>query len=186
MRGRDSDIDTTKALVVAHSPGKLVLFVLGSAAFVASGIWLLFQDEPLARGSVGQQQLWGYLAVAFFGLIMLVALARLFTAGRPVLTLSAAGLRDERISTDIIPWRAIASIDTWAYRGQRIIVLGLYPGEEQKLRLRPMVRWTRRANAMLGADGLSVTASGTRIGHDELLAAITAFAGRYGNIRGSR
>lgn len=117
--------------------------------------------------------------------MLLAAVGRLVTALRPVLTLSAAGLRVARISGDLGPWRAIASIDISAYHGQPIIVLGLHPGEERNLRLKPMVRWTRHANAVLGADGLSMTWQGMRTGHDALPAAMTAFASRYGDLSGA-
>lgn len=175
-------IDTSGTVVVGYSRRKLALYAIGSAAFVAAGLWMIGIDKPIGRSSPETVRFWGYAAVAFFGLMLLYSASLLLRARSAVISLSPQGLRDVRVSLDTVPWASIASIGTWAYSGQRIMVLTLHPGEEAKLRLTRLARWTRSANAQLGADGLSITAQGTDIGHDALLAATTAFARRYGSL----
>lgn len=175
-------IDTSQTMEIGYSRGKLVFFTLGAAAFVATGFWMIGLEKGSGRYSAEQAHLIGYLSIAFFGAIFLLALARLFKAQGTVLTLSPEGMTDVRVSCDVVPWRAIARIGTWQAYGQRIMVLGLHPGEEERLRLTRMARWTRGANAKLGADGLSISVQGTTIGYNDLMAATVAYARRYGAV----
>lgn len=177
----DTAIDTSQALEIAYSPLKLVLAAMGCAGFVIAGFWMIGLDAVKGRYSIETAHLVGYLSILFFGAILLLVVWRLITRKGAVLTLSPEGLRDMRVSHDVIPWPAIARISTWQSHGQRIMVLGLHPGEEAKLRLTRLARVTRGANAKLGADGLSIAAQGTAIKHDDLMAATIAYAQRYGN-----
>ena len=118
--------------------------------------------------------------MAFFGPVTALLLWRLMTQRGTVITLSPDGLCDIRVSPDVVPWTAIKSLATWQHSGQKVLIVALMPGEEEKLKLTTLARMTRSANSKLGADGLAVTAHGTKIAHEDLLASALAYAGRYG------
>jgi hypothetical protein len=172
-------IDTSKTLEIGAAPLKLSLIVLGGLAFVVGGYFMTMATEDTARYSASLIRLIGYVAMGFFGLCALLGLWRLLTQRGPVITLSPQGLRDVRVSHDIVPWPAIASIGTWEHSGQRVMVVGLKTGEEEKLRLTTIARLSRGANARLGADGLAIAAQGAKISHDHLIATATAYAQAY-------
>ncbi|MBX9926021.1 MAG: hypothetical protein K2Y05_06660 [Hyphomicrobiaceae bacterium] len=174
-------VDTNGTIRFQASPWKLALLVGGSAAFVAIGVFMVAAQTESSRHSVEVIHVVGYLSIVFFGACGAVGLWRMLTGiGRPVLTLSPAGLRDIRVSDDTIPWSSVERIFEWSYSGSRIMIVCLHPGEEAKLPLTTIARMSRRANAGLGADGLAINASDLTIKHDDLMATTIAYAQRYG------
>lgn len=172
-------IDTTLTREIAASPVRLAMMALASTAFVVGGWFMAQATASTTRHSADLINIIGYAAMAVFGLFLVIALHRLITQRGTVITISPAGLTDIRVASDIVPWHAIASLATWENQGQRIMVVSLKPGEEEKLSLTRMARMTRGANARLGADGLAVAAQGTKISHDELMSIAIAYARHY-------
>ncbi len=165
-------IDTSKTIEVRGSRLKLVALGILGIAMTAGCAWVAWAG--LANpGSFAQLAVW--IGVPFFGLCTGIAFWRLATADQAVLTLSPEGIRDTRVAAEIIPWKAVRGLGTWAMQGQKILVLDVDPEVEKRLSLTRMARWTRGANAKLGADGLCITASGLQIGYDALLEAATAY-----------
>lgn len=178
MTTQSIDTDATRA--IAASPLKLALLAGLGLGFCVIG-WLMTQaSESSRRYSPEMLHILGWVTLVFFGACTMIALWRLLTQRGPVITLSPQGLQDVRVSADVVPWTAIETLYTWQHSGQKVMVVGLKAGEEQKLRLTTIARLSRGANAKLGADGLAVTAQGTKIGHDDLMAAAIAYAQRYG------
>jgi hypothetical protein len=173
-------IDITSKIEIKLSLLRLAGAWAGGAAFVALGYWMTQATEGTTRHSPELVHWAGYAAIAFFGGGVLLSVANTLAQSGPLLTLSPMGLRDTRISPDFIPWHSVDAIFTWAQHGQRMIVLQLHPGAEEKLRLTRMARISRRANARLGADGLVVATSGLNVGFDDLMAATMAYAEAYG------
>lgn len=165
--------DTAKTIEVRGSRVKLALLSALGIAVTAGCAWAAWAGLA-SGGSLAQLAIW--IGVPLFGLCTLIGLRRLFTSGRVVLVLSPEGIRDTRVAAQIIPWKAVRGLDTWGMQGQKVLVLDVDPEVEQRLSLTRMARWTRGANAMLGADGLCIAAGGLEIGYDSLLAAATAYA----------
>lgn len=172
-------IDTSGTTTVESSPAKHLWIVILALGFVAVGYWMTLATEASRRYSADMVRFMGWLSIAVFGFFGAIALWRLLTQRGPVITFSPEGLRDIRVSHDIVPWSAIASLNTWQMSGQQVMVVGLKPGEEEKLRLTTIARMSRGANARLGADGLAVTAQGTKICHDDLMKTTIAYAECY-------
>lgn len=172
-------IDTSATTTVEQSPWKMLLLLLGSLAFVAAGWWMTGATAGTSRQSVGTIHFFGWASIIFFGFCALVAVRQLVTFRGPVVTFSPRGIRDIRVSSDTIPWTAVRSINTWSHKGTRIMVLGLHPGEEEKLVLSAITRMTRSANKALGADGLSIASTGMKMSHDRLMETAIAYATRY-------
>ncbi len=123
----EAQIDTRGTIEVEASPRKLALIVLGALAFVVAGYFMTLATVDTPRYSAALIRLLGYVAMGFFGLCGLIGLWRLMTQRGPVITMSPAGFCDVRVSQNIVPWPAIASIGTWTHSGQRIMVLGSSP-----------------------------------------------------------
>ena len=174
------EIDTRKTLEIGASPGKLFLMAFGSLLFVVGGYFMTQATTDSTRYSAELVRFWGYVTIAFFGLCTALLAWRLLTQRGTVITLSPAGLRDVRVSPDTIPWPAVATISTWQHTGQKVMIVGLHPGEEAKFQLTMIARLTRRANAKLGADGLAVATQGIKISHDALMAATIRYADAHG------
>lgn len=172
-------IDTSGTIAIEQSPWKMLMLLFGSLAFVAAGWWMIGATERTGRQSLETIHFFGWASIVFFGLCALILLWRLATVRGPVITLTPEGIRDTRVSSDIIPWTAIRSITTWSHKGTSAMVLGLRAGEEEKLKLSAITRMTRGANKALGADGLSIVATGTKISHDRLMDTAIAYARRY-------
>jgi hypothetical protein len=81
-----------------------------------------------------------------------------------------------RVAAEAIPWKAIARICTWQYRGQKVLVLAVDPGVERGLSLTRAARWSRKANRALGADGLCIAVTGLNVGYDKLLQTCMTYA----------
>jgi|KBSMisStandDraft_5_1062788.scaffolds.fasta_scaffold568031_2 hypothetical protein len=161
------------AIEIEGSPSKLLMLcgigILMTAVSVAVAVPLLPDLQP----GLFVQALC-YVGVVFFALCTVVAFWRLMTTRGPVVTITADGIRDTRIASDIIPWRAVQGLSTWEYSGQKIMVVKVDPAVERGLHLSAMASLTRSANTALGADGLCITAQGLKIEYPELFAASTA------------
>jgi hypothetical protein len=173
-------IDTNATLVIEKAPMKLAGAALGSAAFVAAGAFMTQATTGTSRYSADSVVLWGWVTVVFFGFCLLMILWRLLTQQGPIITLSPHGILDVRVTHVVVPWQSVARIFTWSHSGQSIMIVGLHPGEEQKLKLTTVARVSRRANAALGADGLAITSQGTKFSHDALMNTAIAYAQAHG------
>jgi hypothetical protein len=176
-------IGTDKALEIFASPTRMALVGVASLGFVIAGYFMSGATESVGRYSVDKVVLLGWAAMIFFGCCTLLIVWRIFTERGPVVTMLPGGLTDIRVSPNIVPWSAIATLSTWSHSGRKIMIIALKPGEEDKLTLTRLARLTRRANAKLGADGLAVTSQGLKIRYDDLIGAATAYAYRYGDLK---
>lgn len=161
-------------LEIAGSPAKLLLMAAGGTAFVALGVWLLTLEPQTARNTFA-----GYASIIFFGAITCLILFRLVNQRGPVITLTPQGFHDVRVTNAPVPWQAVDAVSVWESHGQPAVIVKLKPAAEASVDLTTIARLTRRANAALGADGLALTAQGTRTSHDELLKAIINYCERY-------
>lgn len=157
--------DTSRTLVIERSPAKLLVLVGIGVLITAVSMTIALLPGTLTYRKI----LAGYFGTVFFGLCTGVALWRLLTSRGPVITISPEGIRDTRIAAALIPWSAVTSISTWKRHGQKVMVLAMRPGVEDRLGVTRAARWSRSANRAPGADGLCVTAAGLKIDYDTLL-----------------
>jgi hypothetical protein len=160
---------TSDVMEVKGSPMKLIgLFAVG-VLLTGTSAALAFRWIP-SRNSV----VVGWFGLLFFGLCTTILLWRLLTAGRTVVTITSQGIKDARLSGDVVPWRGIQSLSTAQIKRQRFIVLAIDPSIEQQLTLKPIARLSRGPNRMLGINGLCISAAGLQINHDALFKACLA------------
>ena len=128
--------------------------------------------------------------VVFFGgstlLATCYAIAR---RGKPVITISPNGIRDDRVAKEIIPWSAVESVSTrrfdpprsgaiWPIASPvdlRLMILRLKPEAETHLRLTAASKLFERPNRTLGVDGIVISPTGLDIEYDELFDLSTAY-----------
>jgi hypothetical protein len=157
-----------ETIEIRSSPAKLLGVIAGAILLTLVSALIAARILPgVEPGSF--QQFVGYCGLVFFGFCTLAGIWMLFTARGPIVTISSEGIRDTRITSDIIPWSAVHKISTWRLQRQKAMVLAVDPAVEERLNLSRMVRMTRKANIALGADGLCVTAQGIKIDYDTLL-----------------
>jgi hypothetical protein len=168
-------MDTTGRIEFSASPLRMLGFgVLGLAlsALSAGLAFRLFGGvEP---GDPGQ--LIGFAGLIFFGLCTALILKRALSMKGAVVTIAPEGIRDVRVAAEFIPWSAVRRIATWRHSGQNVMVLAIDPAVEHALSLTRVARWSRSANARLGADGLCITANGLEVDYETLLATALAYA----------
>jgi hypothetical protein len=168
-------IDTTQTIEINGSMAKLLGLVALGVIMTGGAAAVAFLDlSDMRRGDF--VKFIAYFGVPFFGLCTLIGIKRLFSAGTPVVTISPAGIVDTRVAKTLIPRQAVERISTWAHAGQKVMVLAVTPAAEEKLQLTTIAKWSRAANAKLGADGLCVTAQGLQISYDTLYATSVAYA----------
>ena len=171
----DQDMDAHSNFEIAQSPAKMVLALAGSVALTAACATLALHVIPTSPGSF--HEFIGYVGVAFFGLgTIIIAYGLATRGGKTIVTLLPEGIRDVRLSQDVIPWSAIRRISTYEIHKQKFMVINVDPAAEAGIAMTRMARLGREANRGLGIDGLCVGAQGLKIGYDELLHRTIAFA----------
>jgi hypothetical protein len=125
----------------------------------------------------------GYAGVAFFGLGTLKIVWKLISAKGPVVFVNRCGIRDLRISNELILWGSVENIAVWEYRRQKCIVLKISPALEGQLFASKARQAMLLANRAVGVDGVAISASGLTMDFDTLLKACMAY---YSAVESSR
>lgn len=142
-----------------------------SLAFVVGCGWLL-GSGAFPPGSL--KQFWMAVGV-LFGLAGFVAILINYRSG-PVISVGSRGIFDRRLSTDWLPWSAVAAVGTLAIRRTRMLQVRLDPLTDAAQPMSVRARRGERANARFGHPGYSITATTLRGGFPALLAAVRAHA----------
>jgi hypothetical protein len=125
----------------------------------------------------------GYAGVAFFGFATLKIIWKLTTAKGPVVFVNRCGIRDLRISNELILWGSVEDITIWEYRRQKCIVLKISPALERQLFATKAKQAMLLANRAVGVDGIAISASGLTMDFDALLKICAAY---YSAVKSSR
>lgn len=170
-------VDVSGRMEIENSPRRLVWLSL-------LGVLTTTLCAALALGYLGTAGIVavviGWIGAVFFGLCTLVAFRRAFSSDGPAIVLSPQGFFDPRVSPDVVPWQAVDRVFEWSMQGQKMVIVSVDPQYEQHMNLSRMARMSRKANAALGADGLPLTAHGTKVSHDGLMGAVTAYVHAHG------
>lgn len=108
-------------LVFRAARRKLLVLLLGSLAFVASGVFILVTGRGVGP------TLTGLAGIAFFGMCAVVAIVQLFDA-RPRLVIDERGVLDRTLKVGIITWADILDAEPMRVSNQPFIA--------RKLRIR--------------------------------------------------
>jgi hypothetical protein len=116
-----------------------------------------------------------YVGIAFFGLATLKFIWTLITARGPVVFISRYGIRDLRISNELILWGSVEDLTSWEYRRQKFMVLKISAALEKQLFATKAKQAMLLANRALGVDGVVIGASGLTVDFDTLLKTCMAY-----------
>jgi hypothetical protein len=161
--------------VAKPSKMRIALLILGSAAFVSLGLWMIgvFGTPPENnRYSPTSITLIGWASILFFGFCGAVSCRLFFDSGDQV-RINASGIFWKRWSDQTILWSDITDIGVWEHQRQKSIILNLrdpsrYPSSTVMGKL-------SGANRALTGGDIAITLSGTDGRFDDAMAAIEHF-----------
>ena len=178
MSDMSKPVDTRQTTEIRQSPGRLLMLALIGLFLVGLSIMLVLGYAKETRMGALSVPV-GWAGLVFFGAALAVTLKRLLQGSRVVISLSPSGLRDVRVAEKEIPWGAVMAVGTWEMSRQKVMVVQVPPEVEADLGLTFIARKTRAMNAKLGADGLAISAQGTKVDHETLLALTLAYLEQY-------
>ncbi|KMO41303.1 hypothetical protein VQ02_06040 [Methylobacterium variabile] len=151
---------------------RLAGLLLASGGFAAACAWMLLAapSSPAYAVPGSLKQFFVACGLVLFGLGIPLVLRELLRRG-PVVSVSAEGLFDRRLSTDWIPWHAIAAVDEVAIGRQGFLQLQVRPGLADHLPWTRRGRWHTRLNGLYGG-GYWIAGQGVRGGTSAVLDAI--------------
>jgi hypothetical protein len=130
----------------------------------------------LPYGDLGANHLAvAYAGAVFFGLGTLKFVWTWFTAKGPVVFISRYGIRDIRVANQLIPWGSVESVSASEYHRQKFIVLKVPPPLERLLFASKAKQALLLASKAMGADGVTITASGLTVDFDALFDTCMAY-----------
>jgi hypothetical protein len=127
--------------------------------------------------------LMAYVGIAFCGLATLKFIWTLITASGAVVVISRYGIRDLRVSNELILWGSVEDVTPCEFRRQKFMALKINPALEKQLFATKAKQAMLLANRALGVDGVVIGASGLTMDIDTLLKTCTAY---YSAVKSSR
>ena len=154
----------------------MVLFVIGSAAFVALGFLILMHNGPIGLLA----QLVAVVNIGFFGTIFVYALGFLFQTHRGLL-INETGVRDTAVMVQLgtILWTDIASIQEYHVVGHQHIAVTLRDPEKYLKDLPTLKRMWLEFTAEKYGTPFFINSKPLKGTHTEVLAALQAAHKRY-------
>ena len=163
MTDPGAPIDTSETRLIRGSPLKLVVLLVLAIALTVMSLATAVQIVPLGPDEVASGVFFGWIGTVFFGLGTLAVLRRLVGWKSVVIELSPAGIRDTRLSSELIRWTEITDIAVWTHRSTSFIQFKLDESIERRLYKSPMARALGAANKAFGFSGAAINAAGTEI-----------------------
>ena len=97
-----------------------------------------------------------------------------------MLSVDRNGIRDLRVSPDVIPWDAVEQIGISEVKKQKFVTLRVTPALEQQLVASAGRKLMKAANHALGVDGIVINPSGLQVDPPTLLEVCNAYRAAYG------
>jgi hypothetical protein len=98
----------------------------------------------------------GYSGVALFGLATCRSIWLLISSRKPVVFILRNGIRDTRVSDELIEWRSVEKISIWQSHRQKAVVLKVTPLVAKRLVGSILRRAFSFVNKVLGRDGVII------------------------------
>jgi len=164
--------------VIPLSKSKNVLALVGSAAFVALGCWLVGLDDAVIEAQRRFNVPWlvhgmGAVTIAFFGLAGIAWLRKLFDPA-PGLVLDERGLTDNcsALSAGMIPWSDITGFQVRQIQSQRLLYVMLRDPDGYVARCGPVKRALLGINRRIAASPVALNTVALSIDFDGLVALV--------------
>ena len=166
--------NTTGQIEILLNKNKLILMLIGSIGFVATGLWFVINPPTISHPLFGNPALifvTGIAAILFFGLCA-VYITRKLPDNKPGLIIDNIGLKDNSsgVSGGQILWSDIENISAVEIHRQKLILLQVknpqeYIGKQKSSFKRKMMQM----NFNMFGTPLSITSNTLQIKFDELL-----------------
>ncbi|MDO9417921.1 STM3941 family protein [Pararhizobium sp.] len=172
-------MDVSQETVIERSRSKTLLIFLGSAVFVALGVWLLTLTDESLLNRYNELFLrgMGLASILLFGIFGVIALKKLFETG-PALVLSPQGILDASsgVSAGFVPWSDITASSIFTIRNQKILVIHVADPEPYIRRHNALMRFVARQNLAMCGSPVTISATSLKISFDTLCETFKAYA----------
>ncbi|MCG6858348.1 MAG: hypothetical protein LJE67_09795 [Salaquimonas sp.] len=191
-------IDTSKTMKIRLSPWKLLALLAVSLVFTVGCGVEVFQDLNGAAAGI-YQEVFDFGGVLFFGFGFVATVIMAIRWRGPVVTLSPDGIRDIRMSPELINWRDVNDITTLRgddpemqaatgslpvstaaadrqIRRTRFMMLAVAPGIKERIFAgHRMGEWALKLDQKHGVEGIAINPEQLSVGYDKLFAAARAY-----------
>jgi hypothetical protein len=164
---------------IGYSRKRLLVLLAGGIILTAGSAVMAFHLFPDMQVDAFYTAV-GYFGVIFFGFAILKTGWLLLTARGPVLFIDRNGIRDLRVSPNVIPWDAVEQIGIGEVKKQAFVTLKVTPALEKELAASAGRKLMRAANHALGVDGIVINPSGLQVDPPTLLEVCNAYRAAYG------
>lgn len=167
--------DESDTIVIASSPRKMLLMLLGCFAFVAAGCWMWSSADVQNRYPPLFVRCVAVLSVGLFGLCGAYGVLKLVD-GRPGLAIDADGLVDNSSAAAFgrIAWDDIAGVRVALVSGQRFVVVDLLEPRKHLDRCGVFQRFLGEANTKTTGSPVNISANSLSVPFDELQRLLTS------------
>jgi hypothetical protein len=180
-------VNTSDETIIELSRKKVVLLVLGSCIFVATGIWMLSLDaasiQSLHRGNPMFVHGVGLASIIFFGLCAIIGFRKLLDK-KPGLVFRNSGIIDNAsgVSAGLIPWAEIIGTKTLGVRRQ-ILIIEVKDPQKYLERGHWLKRLATKANYKMCGSPITIPAITLKTSFPELLPIFDHYRQRYGSTK---
>jgi len=164
---------------IGYSRKRLLVLLAGGVALTAGSAAMAFHLLPDTQVGAFYTAV-GYFGVLFFGFAILKMGWLLVTARGPVLFIDRNGIRDLRVSPNVIPWDAVQQIGISEVKKQKFVTLRVTPVLEKQLVASAGRKLMAAANHALGVDGIVINPSGLQVDPPDLFEVCNAYRAAYG------
>jgi len=164
---------------IGYSKRRLAVLLAGGVILTAGSAAMAFHLIPDTQVDAFYTAV-GYFGVVFFGFAILKMGWLLVTARGPVLFIDRNGIRDLRVSPNVIPWDAVEQIGIGEIKKQPFVTLKVTPALEEQLVASAGKKLMKAANHALGVDGIVINPSGLQVDPPTLLEVCNAYRAAYG------
>lgn len=172
--------------IIELSTAKLILIILGSAAFGLLGIWMLSHDaQEIESSREYNSTLFVYgiawIAIAFSGLCGFIGIKKLFD-NKPGLIISDVGIEDNSsgFSVGLIPWEDVTGISEYQVQSQSFVSILVADPDKYAVRGNLIRRMANRTNIKMCGTPLNISSNSLKISHNELLTVLTSYYQEFG------
>ena len=162
-------------VVIPLSKIKIILLIVGSAVFVAGGVWLLGLDPEQIQSSrrMSNPQIAygvGYVCIAFFGICGIYGITKMFDF-KPGLIINSKGITDNSsaVAAGLIRWSDITGFSEFQVKSTKMLIIHVREPEKYVNRGSAIKRALNKANMKLVGSPISISANSLRIKYPELL-----------------
>ncbi len=179
-------MDSSDETIIELSKTKIVLLLLGAAAFVAAGIWMFSLDDasihshrrfndPLYVHGLG------LVSIVFFGSCGLYALKKLFDK-KPALVFNNSGIVDNAssVSPGFIPWSEVVGAEIFEIQKQKMLIIKVRDPQEYIARGGSLRQTLNKANYKMVGSPISISANTLAIKFSELTSLFDRYQRKYG------